>query len=627
MKQTLQGWPTGINRTDRYSIDRVRRNRGLIGTTLLWILSMASSLHAAPPSAFEKSVLAISTAWSATGVKPNGQIVLAIILDIKRPYHINANTANAPFIPTSIQLVSGPDFLLSSTAVFPKAEEIEFGVEAARERIKVFSDRAIAYMPIAVGLGAVPGHHELKIRIGYQACDDKACLLPKEVVESVELKVLPAAAEVQMIQPELFAGLNALRDRLNVPFFGLDFEIAPSKFWLLLFIAAIGGFLLNPTPCVLPLIPIKIMSLAKTSGDRRRCFLLGLTLSFGVVAFWIGLAIAISTISGFNATNKLFQYPAFTVTVGIVICIMAVGMSGLFSIRLPSLIYAANPSQGSAIGSFLFGIMTALLSTPCTAPFMGAAAAWSATQSPGITMSTFAAIGIGMALPYLLLSAFPTLVHRVPRAGPASELVKQIMGLFMLAAGAYFLGTGLAGMLAKPPDPPTQTYWWFVAGFIGAAGVWLFWRTFQIAARKLYRIVFGVLALAILSAALVIGLRFTQSSPIHWLYFTPERFATAQHQTKVLVLEFTAAWCLNCHALEQAVLHDPRVVALLNSKNVIPIKVDLTGNNPAGNRKLIEAGRRTIPYLVIYSPDGNEIFASDAYTADQVLGAINKASP
>ena len=65
----------------------------------------------------------------------------------------------------------------------------------------------------------------------------------------------------------------------------------------------------------------------------------------------------------------------------------------------------------------------------------------------------------------------------------------------------------------------------------------------------------------------------------------------------------------------------------MNSKNVIPIKVDLTGNNPAGNRKLIEAGRRTIPYLVIYSPDGNEIFASDAYTADQVLGAINKASP
>jgi len=588
---------------------------------------MAGAILEAQPSALEKSVLAISTTWSATGVKAGGNITLAIVLDIQKPYHINAHTAKEPFLPTSIQLAGGPDFLLGSTAVFPKPDELYFGVEGAKERIKVFSDRTVAYLPIAVEGSAVPGKHEIKIRIGYQACDDRVCLLATEKILSVELSVVPTAAEVQITQPELFAGLNALRDRLNVPFFGLDFEIAPSRLWLLLLIAAIGGFLLNLTPCVLPLIPIKIMSLAKTSGDRRRCFLLGLTLSFGVVAFWIGLAIAISTISGFNATNKLFQYPLFTTTVGIVICVMAVGMSGLFTIRLPSWVYAANPSQGSAIGSFLFGIMTAVLSTPCTAPFMGAAAAWSATQSPAITMSTFAAIGIGMALPYLLLSAFPSLVTRVPRAGPASELVKQVMGLFMLAAGAYFLGTGLAGMLAKPPDPPTQAYWWFVAGFIGAAGVWLFWRTFQIAARKLSRIVFGTLALAILSAALVIGLRFTQSSPIHWVYFTPERLATAQHQAKVLVLEFTAAWCLNCHALEQAVLHDPRVVALLNSRNVIPIKVDLTGNNPAGNRRLIEAGRRTIPYLVIYSPDGNEIFASDAYTVDQILGAINKESP
>src|SRR5207247_5729715 len=122
----------------------------------------------------------------------------------------------------------------------------------------------------------------------------------------------------------------------------------------------------------------------------QRCFLLGLTLSSGVAAFWIGLAIAISTISGFNSTNKLFQYPVFTLAVGIIICTMAVGMSGLFSVRLPSWVYAANPSQGSAIGSFLFGIMTAVLSTPCTAPFMGAAAAWSATQSAAITVNTFA---------------------------------------------------------------------------------------------------------------------------------------------------------------------------------------------------------------------------------------------
>ena len=254
MKQTLRGWPNGINRAGWDSIDRVRRNRVLLAMPLLWILSMAGALLGAQPSGPEK-VLAISTTWSATGVKAGSNITLAIILDVQKPYHINAHVTKEPFMPTSIQLVGGPEFLLGSTAVFPKPHEIEFGIEGAKERIRVFSGRTVAYLPIAVEGSAASGKHEIKIRIGYQACDDKICLLPTEVIQSVELNVVPAAAEVQITQPELFAGLNALRDRLNVPFFGLDFEIAPSKLWLLLLIAAVGGFILNLTPCVLPLVP------------------------------------------------------------------------------------------------------------------------------------------------------------------------------------------------------------------------------------------------------------------------------------------------------------------------------------------------------------------------------------
>jgi thiol:disulfide interchange protein DsbD len=348
-------------------------------------------------------------------------------------------------------------------------------------------------------------------------------------------------------------------------------------------------------------------------------------MSLGVVAFWLLLAVAISSISGFNATNRLFQFPAFTIAVGIIICAMAVGMCGLFSVRLPQWAYVVNPSQESIGGSFAFGIMTAVLSTPCTAPFMGAAAAWSATQTPLITLSTFAAIGIGMALPYFLLSAFPALVNRVPRAGPASELIKQVMGLLMLAAGAYFLGTGVAALLANPPDPPSQAYWWVVASFIAAAGCWLAWRTWSIANKLAQRLLFGALGLTIILAGSVVGTRFTRVSPIHWIYYTPERLARAQQQHKIVVMDFTAAWCLNCHALEQGVLHNERVVRLLNSTIVAPIKVDITGNNPIGNAKLVEVGRRTIPYLIVYNIRGAEVFTSDAYTVEQLVDAIERA--
>ena len=571
------------------------------------------------------AVVQASLRWSTDGARPGDRISLAVVLDIKSPYHINSNKAKEGFIPTTIELVNVPTGVQASTPVFPPAHDVDFGVGADKEKIPVFSGRVTVQIPMAVMGSAKPGDRPVEVKVAYQACDDKNCLFPTSVTEKTILPVVPPGTRVQSANAELFAALKQNKDTLNFAFFGWDFSIEPSRLWLLLFVAAIGGALLNFTPCVLPLIPIKIIGLSRAAGNRQRCFLLGLALSGGVVGFWLALAAAISTISGFDATNKLFQYPAFTIGVGVVICAMAFGMCGLFAVTLPQAVYRVNPSQESLGGSFLFGIMTAVLSTPCTAPFMGAAAAWSATQPPLITIATFAAIGMGMALPYLVLSAFPVLVNRMPRTGPASELIKQVMGLLLFAAGAYFLGTGLAGVLAKPPDPPTDDYWYVVALFIAVAGAWLAWRTIRLTPSLGKRLIFGGVGGILVLAAIGVGSAFTKGSPIDWIYYTPRRLADAQRENKVVVLEFTAAWCLNCHALEKAVLHSPAVVRLLNSKEVAPFKIDLTGNNTVGNQKLIDVGRRTIPYLVVYGADGKEIFASDAYTVEQLTEALHKA--
>lgn len=568
-----------------------------------------------------QSPVTLSTYWSDSGVKPGAPITLAVVADIRKPYHINSNAAKEPYISTTLDLEGLPSEIRTSTPVFPEPHELQIG----SEKLQVFSDRVTIYVPMSALSSIKPGEHRLRAKLRYQACDDKVCLPPADVSAELTLPVADARTEVRKLNPEIFAPLKELQDNLSIPFFGWDFRIHPSKIWTLLLVAVIGGFFLNFTPCVLPLIPIKIIGLSQAAGNRRRCFILGASLSTGVVVFWLALAGAISSISGFDATNKLFQYPAFTIGVGVIICAMAVGMCGLFAVSLPQWIYRINPSQESIPGSFLFGIMTAVLSTPCTAPFMGAAAAWSTTQPPATTFATFAAIGSGMALPYLTLSAFPFLVNRMPRTGPASELIKQVMGLLMLGAGAYFLGTGLAGIVARPPDPPSQAYWWAVAAFVALAGAWLAWRSVQISQRPGKRLFFGGCGLALVLAGIMMGVRFTEKSPIRWVYYTPERLADAQKENKVIVLEFTAAWCLNCHLLEKKVLHDARIVKLLNAEGVAPIKVDLTGNNPHGNDKLVAVGRRSIPYLVVYSSNGKEIFASDAYTVAQLEQAMSAA--
>jgi len=292
---------------------------------------------------------------------------------------------------------------------------------------------------------------------------------------------------------------------------------------------------------------------------------------------------------------------------------------------LPNFIYMINPAQDTLRGSFGLGILAATLSTPCTAPFMGAAAAWAATQPPASTLATFAAIGAGMAMPYLVLSANPAWVEKMPKTGPASILIKQVMGLFMLAAAVYFIGVGVAALFADPPNPTTRIYWWPVMFFCIAAGGWLAYRTFQITAKVRQKTIYAGIGVMIMAFSAWGAVQLTDQGPVDWVYYTPQRFSEASDGKRVIVLVFTAEWCLNCKALEQGVFKDPKIVTLFASKDIVPMKVDITGHNLAGKAKLKESGTLTIPLLVIFSPTGNQVFKSDFYTADQVYEAVMKA--
>lgn len=581
---------------------------------------------AAGPAANREPVI-LSTEWSSDGVAPGDQIILAVVHDIAEPWHIQVRKPALDWlIPTEVRVVEPPEGVLFGDVQYPDPHPIEIDFGEGPQTLDFYTGTAPVFFKVSVGPSVAPGEYPVRLTSTWQACDDRSCLPPETTELTATLRVTAPGVSGTPSNEALFADYGkaggASPEVLRIPFFGLDFEIDPTRFGLLWLVAAIGGFLLNLTPCVLPLIPIKILGLNQAAGNRSRMLMLGWVMAAGVVVFWLALGVAISAVSGFTATNQLFQYPAFTIGVGVIIAVMAIGMCGMFTVQLPRAIYMFNPSQETVVGSFLFGIMTAVLSTPCTAPFMGAAAAWAATQPAAVTLSTFAAIGAGMAAPYLILATFPALIHRMPRSGPASDLIKQVMGLLMLAAAMYFLGTGLSGLMVDPPDPPSRAYWWAVSAFLAAAGAWLAFRTFKITAAGGKRILFGGLGALLVLAGALIGNRFSDRGPIEWVYYTPERFAAAANGDQIIVLEFTAEWCLNCHALEQAVLHSADVVAALNSERVTPIKVDLTGNNAPGNEKLLEVGRRTIPLLVVYGPGGAELFKSDAYTVRQVLEAI-----
>jgi len=584
-----------------------------------------------------EEIVKIRTVWSLDRAHPGSHVILAVIFDIAKGFHINADKSqivpvkDLTLYPTKVKIIKVPEGITAESPIFPKAYQLK--VEYTDKDMMFFSGQAVIYLPMKIDEKVKPGLLHLKVQIGYQACDAQTCLLPKKVVVKETIQVVESDQEPVKINKEFFAGYktvqaDAASRAVGFDLFGWRFSVNVSSWFgkiLLMLTAVLGGVLLNFTPCVLPIIPIKIISLSTAAENRKQCFILGLTMSFGILVFWLVLGMMVALVSGFTAANQLFQYPVFTILIGGIIAVMAVGMCGLFSVRLPGFIYMINPSQNSLKGSFGLGILTAILSTPCTAPFMGAAAAWSATQNPVTTITTFAFIGSGMAMPYLILSASPGLVKKMPKTGPASELIKQVMGLFMLAAAAYFIGSGLSAFLAKPPNPPSTLYWWVVMAFCATAGSWLVYQTVRIASGKGQRVFFTILGILMIVMSVIGGLRLTDKGPIDWIYYTPERFNEAVKQEKIVVLDFTAEWCLNCKALEQGVLNTHKIVNLFASDDIVTIKVDITGKNPAGKEKLKEVGSLTIPLLVIYSSDKNIVFKSDFYTADQIVDAVKKA--
>ncbi len=621
-----------------------------------WLPMVVLVVLAGSGRAAESAVLRARAFWDHPQVHAGDRPVLAVVLDVEPGWHIYPDKAQARSangftpIPTEMTVTQAPAGLVFEAPQFPPPHPVTVSWDPAHPfTVPVYDGRVTVYLPAQVASGTSPGALDVQLTLDYQACDDHQCLLPAREVIAAPLQVVAAATPVAAANGAYFRGYHpggtiAAGGQVHFDLFGWSFVLGVSGLWGLiglLLVAGVGGFLLNLTPCVLPVIPLKIMSLARAAVDSRgRCLALGASLSLGVVVFWValGAAIALSVgllagsaagAGGIRAANQLFQYPWFTIGVGVIIGVMGLGMLGLFSTSLPQWVYRFQPRHDTLAGAFGFGILTAVLSTPCTAPFMGAAAAWAVTRPPGVALATFAAIGTGMALPYLLLAAFPGVVSRMPRAGPAGELIKQVMGLLILAAAAYFVGTGLSGALVSPPDPPSRAYWWVVAGALAAAGGWLAWRVWRITRRRWPRLVFTLVALGLVAVAGHIAAHFTSYGPIPWVYYTPQRLAALNGPTakdpRPVLMDFTAEWCLNCKALEETVLRNQRLVKLLRDGTVVPMKVDLTGDNPAGNARLRASGRLTIPLLVVLAPDGREVFKSDFYTPEEVLAALAKA--
>ena len=611
--------------------------------------------------ASDEPVVTLSALPSRETVRPGDQLTLAVVMEFVDGWHAwpSADQDVLPdgfgfAIRTSAALAETPGWIEAvGRTQWPEPHDALVADPSGGGTVSVptYSDTSVVYLPLLVSADAEPGAYELAVDVVYQACNDRTCAAPASERFTVSITVDPSATSEAA--PDVFAGFDAsvyadLTSGTSVAaaaqsvgaersFFGLTLPSADGALGVVItaLLAAVGGFILNLTPCVLPVIPLKIMAISQHASTPGKSFVLGVWMSLGVVAFWAGIGLPVAFFASVADPSQIFGVWWVTLGIGLLIGVMGVGIMGVFTITLPQKVYLINPKADSAHGSFLFGVMTAVLGLPCFGFVAGALLAGSATMPPALIMTIFTSMGVGMALPYFVLSAKPSLVDSIPRTGPASELVKQVMGLLLIAAAAYFAGSGIIGFLSERPELARSmpwwgkvVHWWAVALSVAAAGVWLLWRTVRITKSLPRRAVFSLIAVALSASAVAYAADVTDKAKHDfWVPFDDTELAAALAADQVVVVDFTAEWCLNCKALKAAVLTREPVVGELLGSGVTPMVADLTSAKAPGWDKLRELGQTGIPALAVFGPgfpDGQPWIAN-GYTSDNVLDALERA--
>ena len=416
----------------------------------------------------------------------------------------------------------------------------------------------------------------------------------------------------------------------------------------------LGGLILNLMPCVLPVIGLKILSFVEQSGqDRRRVFMLNIWYSLGLLSVFLVLAgLAIGLGLGWG---QQFSSSTFNIVLAGVVFAMGLSFLGVWEIPIPGFVGSGKANdlaaQEGVAGAFSKGVITTVLATPCTGPFLGTALAWAVRQPPYVTVLLFACSGLGMASPYLLIGAFPSLVKFLPKPGMWMETFKQTMG-FVLLGTVIFLLTFIGWSLVVPTVAMLfgiwAACWWigrtpYTADMTAKATAWVGAAVFAsliglVSFGWLYPVMEERLTVAVDRA---IGERLSGQAPaaatkvtesghkLPWKPFTQDALRDLTGQQQTVMVDFTADWCLICKSLEKLVLNTEDVKEVIDTNQIVPLMADWTSGDEEVTAMLELLGSKNVPVLAIF-PAGrpNEpIVFRDPYTQQQLIEALQKAGP
>jgi thiol:disulfide interchange protein/DsbC/DsbD-like thiol-disulfide interchange protein len=393
--------------------------------------------------------------------------------------------------------------------------------------------------------------------------------------------------------------------------------------------ALLGGLILNLMPCVFPVLSLKLIGLAQHRTHAGPLAVQGLAFAAGVILSFLALAVLLIGLQqAGNALGWGFQLQTPWVVAALTVLFFVIGLNllgvyeftfggGLANTRAAD----AMARQGDWRGSFATGVLAVIVASPCTAPFMGAALGYAITQPPAIALAVFAALGVGMAAPYLLLTLAPALLHKLPRPGRWMELFKQLMAFPMFATCVWLLW-----VLAQQVDAGGVA---FALGALVAVG-FAAWAL-GLSQRGAYTFRWVALAGALLAALTFAPLATTEpgartrtASADDWIEFAPETLARYAQEGKPVFVDFTAAWCVTCQVNKRVALSSEKVLGAFDAAGVVRMRADWTTRDARITQALAQFGRNGVPLYVLYDATGRPTVLPEILTEGTVLAALDR---
>lgn len=379
-----------------------------------------------------------------------------------------------------------------------------------------------------------------------------------------------------------------------------------------LLFAFIGGLILNLMPCVFPVLSIKALSLVKTAEKHPVqarihgiAYTLGVLLSFLAIA---GLLILLQASGAQIGWGFQLQNPFIVGLLAYLLFIIGLNLLGVFEFSLPFANAGGALTQHSGYGgSFFTGVLATLVAAPCTAPFMAGAIGFAFTQPPVISLIIFAALGLGLAAPYLILSFTPQLQHVLPKPGPWMNTFKQFLAFPMFVAALWLVWvlseqTGTIGMSA------------ILLGMVLIRfSIWLFAHKPQ---NQIGRGLILLLSTIAIGGALLL-IPHDMSAPANaestqltfGETFSEQKLEQALAGDNPVFVEMTAAWCITCKVNHAVALNIDSTKELFKNENVTYLIGDWTNEDPVITKYLNRYGRAGVPLYVLYgkrNPQTNE---------------------